>query len=106
MHGREYTGAELDSGAVDSDFWALICADKEWLDTEFDAIVSDVLESPVWTGRSISDDIVPGSGAEQSLWELRATRPWRTGIRPGRHWERERGPPPLVSGFRSRTLAF
>ena len=33
------------SGAVDDEFWALICEDEDWLDREFAAIVSEA-ESP------------------------------------------------------------
>ena len=47
MLGRENTGAALGSGAVDDDFWALVCEDEEWLQAEFDAIVSEPCESPV-----------------------------------------------------------
>jgi hypothetical protein len=35
MLGRENTGSVLGSGAVDADFWALVCEDEEWLDAEF-----------------------------------------------------------------------
>jgi hypothetical protein len=47
MLGRENTGAALGSGAVDDDFWALVCEDEEWLQAEFDAIVSEPRETPV-----------------------------------------------------------
>ncbi len=47
MLGREDTGAALGSGAVDDDFWALVCEDEEWLQAEFDAIVSEPRETPV-----------------------------------------------------------
>ena len=40
MLGRENTGAALD-------FWALVCEDEEWLQAEFDAIVSEPYETPV-----------------------------------------------------------
>ena len=45
MLGRENTGAALGSGAVDADFWALVCEDEEWLQAEFDAIVSEPCET-------------------------------------------------------------
>ena len=47
MLGRENTGAALGSGAMDADFWALVCEDEEWLQAEFDAIVSEPCETPV-----------------------------------------------------------
>ena len=50
MLGRENTGSALCSGAVDADFWALVCEDEEWLDAEFDAIVSAACETPTRQG--------------------------------------------------------
>jgi len=46
MLGRQDTGSALGSGAVDAEFWALVCEDEEWLDAEFDAIVSEARETP------------------------------------------------------------
>ena len=31
---------------MDEQFWALICEDEDWLDSEFDEIVSQPAESP------------------------------------------------------------
>jgi len=45
MLGRADTGSALGSGAVDADFWALVCEDEEWLDAEFDAIVGAAREA-------------------------------------------------------------
>ena len=71
MLGRENTGAALGSGAVDDDFWALVCEDEEWLQAEFDAIVSGPCETLVrpsgrpntiaaaWPG--------PGGGAAENI---------------------------------------
>jgi hypothetical protein len=42
---RRGTGPVLGSGAVDAQFWALVCQDEEWLDAEFDAIVSAPAEA-------------------------------------------------------------
>ena len=39
------TGPALGSGAVDAQFWALVCEDEEWLRAEFDAIVSAPAEA-------------------------------------------------------------
>ena len=41
------TSEVLGSGAVDAQFWALVCEDEEWLDAEFDAIVGAAWETPV-----------------------------------------------------------
>jgi hypothetical protein len=41
MLGRGDTGAALGSEVVDAEFWALVCQDEEWLDAEFDEVVSD-----------------------------------------------------------------
>ena len=47
MLGRQNTGSALGSGAVDAEFWALVCEDEEWLDAEFAGIVSEPAESRV-----------------------------------------------------------
>ena len=36
MRDGESTCTPVGSGAVDEQFWALICEDEEWLDSEFD----------------------------------------------------------------------
>ena len=93
MLGRENTGSALCSGAVDADFWALVCEDEEWLDAEFDAIVGAAWETPRRSGRrSRIGAAWPGRG----MWgqgTSSTVRPWRAGERPGRRWRRERGPP-------------
>ena len=40
------TCTPVGSGAVDEQFWALVCEDEDWLDSEFDEIVSEPAESP------------------------------------------------------------
>ena len=35
------TCTPVGSGAVDEQFWALVCEDEEWLDSEFAEIVSE-----------------------------------------------------------------
>ena len=93
MRGRGDTGAALGSGAVDDQFWALVCEDEEWLKAEFDAIVS----APAEVRRR--------SGARPSVsapdtHRRRAVPPGeRVGVasgrsrRRGRRWSRERSPP-------------
>ena len=99
MLGRQNTGSALGSGAVDAEFWALVCEDEEWLDAEFDAIVSEARETPTRsTGRL-------GAGTEtagRAVGELRSSgaRPWHGGHRPGKRWRRDRGPPSAVSLIR------
>jgi len=93
MLGRADTGSALGSGAVDADFWALVCEDKEWLDAEFDAIVSAAWETPRRSGRrNPIGGAWPGRGM-QGQGPNSTVRPWRAGERPGRRWRRERGPP-------------
>ena len=95
MLGRENTGAALGSGAVDAEFWALVCEDEEWLDAEFDAIVSEPCEPrPRRSGRPSGIAAAAPDRAGQAAMGTRATGPWRTGDRPGRRWRRERSPPP------------
>jgi hypothetical protein len=45
MAGRMDTGTALSAGAVDAQFWALVCEDEEWLELEFAGIVSEPAES-------------------------------------------------------------
>ena len=90
----EGTGPALSSQAVDAQFWALVCQDEEWLQAEFDAIVS----APAETSRRpvlrpvirVSDHpgrqrIRPVGGDSLTLVP--------TGQR-GQRWRRERSPPP------------
>lgn len=97
MHGREDTGAALGTEAVDAEFWALVCADEEWLEAEFDELVSDAWEVPILPGRPSSVSAVPAGGAQSLRWAFGTSGPWHTGTRPGRHWRRERGPPQPVN---------
>ena len=46
MRDNANTGPALSSEAVNTQFWALICDDEEWLRTEFDGIVSEPAEHP------------------------------------------------------------
>ncbi len=46
MHDGGNTCTPVGSGAVDEQFWALICEDEDWLDREFEEIVSEPAESP------------------------------------------------------------
>jgi len=92
MLGREDTGAVLGSEAVDAQFWALVCDDEEWLQAEFDAIVSEAAEN---FARPARRPTVAGADGErpggQHLPD--AVRRSGFGIRPGRAWRRERSPP-------------
>ena len=47
MTGGIGPGTALSAGAVDAQFWALVCEDEEWLDAEFAGIVSWPAESHV-----------------------------------------------------------
>ena len=94
MLGRENTGAALGSGAVDDDFWALVCEDEEWLQAEFDAIVSEPRETLVRpSGRPTTIAAAWPDRAARQRRTSGTTKPWRTGNRPGRRWQRERSPP-------------
>ena len=93
MLGRENTGSALCSGAVDADFWALVCEDEEWLDAEFDAIVSEACETPTRSRRRFSTGTDPNARARRGRRPPGNTRPWRPGHRPGGRWRWQRGPP-------------
>ena len=94
MLGRENTGSALGSGAVDAEFWALVCEDKEWLAAEFDELVSDAWETPTRFIRRLTlTDEAPG-GSVGSRWRVcEPSRPWRSSSGSVPHWRRERGPP-------------
>jgi hypothetical protein len=51
MVGRVDPGTVLSAGAVDAQFWALVCEDEEWLDAEFAGIVSGPAESRIGVRR-------------------------------------------------------
>jgi len=40
------TRTSVGFGAVDDQFWALVCEDEDWLDREFEEIVSEPAEFP------------------------------------------------------------
>ena len=96
MLGRGNTGAALGSEAVDAEFWALICQDEEWLNTEFGAVVSNAEETPTHPPRHLPADMANRHGACPTRWAPGGGRPWRAGTRPGRRWRRERAPPPAT----------
>jgi hypothetical protein len=93
------TCTPVGSGAVDEQFWALVCEDEEWLDSEFDEIVSEPAESPrmrpprlmVCVDRSRPARQRPCRGGRREGY----TR--STGHCPGRSWRRQRSPPVLES---------
>jgi hypothetical protein len=68
MVGRVDPGTALGSGAVDAQFWALVCEDEEWLDAEFAGIVSGPAESRNGMRRR------PGLSADQG-WPHRSPCP-------------------------------
>jgi hypothetical protein len=93
MLGGGDTGAVLGSGAVDTEFWALVCEDEEWLRAEFEAIVSEPAEIPIRPTRrpAIADaDNDRPRGYQETPDTVR--RSW-CAIRPGRAWRRQRSPP-------------
>ena len=96
MLGRENTGSALGSGAVDVAFWALVCEDEEWLDAEFDAIVSEGCETPARSTGRLRTDIARDRPPVRERRPAGNTWRWRTGYLPGRRWRRERGPPAAV----------
>jgi len=93
MLDRENIDTAVGSGAVDTQFWALVCADDELFEAEFEALVSEAIETPLRPARSTSTSAAPAPGPHSQRWTTLSTRPWRTGTQPGRRWQRERGPP-------------
>lgn len=94
MLGRGNTGAALGSEVVDAEFWALVCQDEEWLNAEFDEVVSDAAETPTGPTRHLlADTALHRRAAGPAWWATGTTGPWRAGRRPGRRSRWERGPP-------------
>jgi hypothetical protein len=54
MVDRWDTGTPLSSGAVDNQFWALVCEDEEWLDAQFAGIVDEAAEHRQRPRRSLT----------------------------------------------------
>jgi len=90
---REITGPALSSRAEDTEFWVLVCEDEEWLQAEFEAIVSEPTETPT--------QVIPAPTAVGAAFPPRGRcsvrrdpmRACRLGDRPERHVLRERSPP-------------
>ena len=105
MLGDENTGAAIGSGSVgidsvdmetvDTQFWALVLQDEEWLAAEFTEIISEPSEARVRTsGRPGRIDAASPQGTATPSAGSGRTVGWRTGRLPGRRWRRERSPPP------------
>ena len=89
------TCTPVGSGAVDEQFWALVCEDEDWLDSEFDEIVSEPAESPRMRPPRLmvcADRSRPARQGRALAGTGRDTTRG-TGQRPGRSWRRQRSPP-------------
>ena len=88
------TGPVLGSGAVDAQFWAFVCEDEEWLQAEFDAIVS----APAEAGRCPVRRPAIGGADHPGRQEVRAVEEDSPTVgppgQPGQSRRRERSPPP------------
>jgi len=94
------TCTPVGSGAVDDEFWALICEDEDWLDSEFAAIVSEPAESPTVPPRRlmVCADRSRPAPRRRGLHGRRAGHHCSTEDRPGRLWRRQRSPPVRMGG--------
>src|SRR5664279_1006112 len=88
------TCTPVGSGAVDDEFWALICEDEYWLDSEFAAIVSEPAESPTVPPRRlmVCADRSRPAPHRRGLHGRRAGHHCSTEHRPGRSWRRPWSP--------------
>jgi hypothetical protein len=93
MLGQGNTATALSSATVDADFWALICQDEEWLNTEFAEAISDATETPTPPTRHLLTATAKDGRTRPGQWATSTTQPWRAGPPPGPCWRRERGPP-------------
>jgi len=94
MRDEEY--ASLGFEDVETQFWAMVCADGDLLQIEFAAIVSEPAEAPLCPPRSVLISVDDNDSARGSGW--RTARPGRTGSwasRPPtrRTWRMGRSPP-------------
>ena len=89
------TCTPVGSGAVDEQFWALVCEDEEWLDSEFEEIVSEPAESPTVRPPRlmVCVDRSRPTGQRPCRAGRREGYPRGTGQCPGRSWGRQRSPP-------------
>jgi hypothetical protein len=93
MLDRADTGAVLGSEAVDAEFWALVCSDEEWLQAEFDTIISGPAETPArpWVRLVVAGDRC--AWRRGLVGNPDAVRRPGFGIRTGPARRRERSPP-------------
>ena len=99
------TCTSVGSGAVDEQFWALVCEDKDWLDSEFDEIVSEAAESPAIPPPRVmvcADRSRPANRGPCAHGVRAGRRARCFGHRPGRSGRRQRSPPWPESTGRSR----
>ena len=93
-NGRQGTGQVLGSGAVDAQFWALVCEDEEWLEAEFDAIVS----APAEAGRRLVRRPSIGAADHHGRQQAQPAEGDNPAVVPpghlGQRRRRERSPPP------------
>ena len=92
------TGPVLGSGAVDAQFWALVCEDEEWLQAEFDAIVSAPAEAGRRPVRRPAIGAADHPGRQQQVRAVEGDNPTVVPPgQPGQSRRRERSPPPEVA---------
>ena len=88
------TGEVLGSGAVDAQFWALVCEDEEWLEAEFDAIVSAPAEARRRPIRRPAIGAADHPGRQQARPGDAVNPTVVPAGQPGQSRRRERSPPP------------
>ena len=99
-YDNENFGTALGSEAVDTQFWALICDDEEWLRTEFDGIVSAPAETPIGPPprRSPAVDWGRPDGPGRRAARAGPARRCVTQPSPGRYRGNQRSPPTGATG--------
>jgi hypothetical protein len=107
MVDRVDTGTALSAGAVDEQFWALVCEDEEWLYAEFAGIVSGPAESraPVRRRRALTVDRARPRRrrtADDARFSWRRPDPAAWCPRDG--LGRQRSPPPRLCGAVSESI--
>ena len=94
MVDRPGTGTALSSGAVDAQFWALVCEDEEWLDAQFTGIVSEPAEHRQRPRRRLAVLVDRNRRTGPGPGDARGVNTGSVTADPGVPVGRQRSPPP------------
>jgi hypothetical protein len=102
MVDRWDAGTALSSGAVDAQFWALVCEDEEWLDAQFAGIVGEPAEQRRRPRRSLALLVDRNRRTEPGPGDARGVDTGSVMADRGDLVSRQRSPPPPARSGESR----